>query len=396
MSRNESHQLPLYFAVRMNEPAMVALLMELGADPLAVDGSGFSAAAYAPSPHVDRPVMQAIAWFMTAAELTSAELAGDRRPRVGAPRCDRRPGSGRVGHRDAAGRREARLGSREHAQRRRPASDGQAQRCRGRADGCSTVAPIPPRAGATGIPRSRPCTWLFWEVIPRSRVFLLRGGADPRVRDSKHDSDAMGWAVFLQRQDIVQILEALPQRLTRQVEVLDAHVRRKDPRAVQRHAGQPVEVHFAQPWQARQETQLRVGDMQALVEFDLLQRRHAAEQFKASVGDLRQAGGAGPEPQAGDVLGGGIGGVPTGHARQAFQLLADSPMCANPASPTSMGVSSRSAGNCGNADSAWSSTPLQLTPRFRSAGNRDNARKPRLPRCGPLPPPERFEGLRVA
>ena len=47
MSRNENHQLPLHFAVRMNQPAMVALLMDLGADPLAVDGSGFTAAAYA-------------------------------------------------------------------------------------------------------------------------------------------------------------------------------------------------------------------------------------------------------------------------------------------------------------------------------------------------------------
>ena len=50
-----------------------------GADPLAVDGSGFSAAAYATSPHVDRRVMEAIA-AMTSAELTSA-VRGDRRPR---------------------------------------------------------------------------------------------------------------------------------------------------------------------------------------------------------------------------------------------------------------------------------------------------------------------------
>ena len=40
MSRNENHQLPLHFAVRMNRPEMVSLLLELGADPLAVDGSG--------------------------------------------------------------------------------------------------------------------------------------------------------------------------------------------------------------------------------------------------------------------------------------------------------------------------------------------------------------------
>jgi hypothetical protein len=37
---------------------------------------------------------------------------------------------------------------------------------------------------------------------------LLEAGADPRVRDSKHDSDAIGWAEFFRRRDIVQILTA--------------------------------------------------------------------------------------------------------------------------------------------------------------------------------------------
>jgi ankyrin repeat protein len=40
MSRNENHQRPLHFAARMNRPEMVALLLELGADPRATDGSG--------------------------------------------------------------------------------------------------------------------------------------------------------------------------------------------------------------------------------------------------------------------------------------------------------------------------------------------------------------------
>ena len=99
MSRNENHQLPLHFAVRMNRPEMVALLMDLGADPLAVDGSGFSAAAYAASPLVDRRVMEGVA-AMTSAELTSA-VRGDRRPRAGANGPDGRAGVGRPGDRHA-------------------------------------------------------------------------------------------------------------------------------------------------------------------------------------------------------------------------------------------------------------------------------------------------------
>ena len=37
---------------------------------------------------------------------------------------------------------------------------------------------------------------------------LLEAGADPRVRDSKHDSDAIGWAEHFGQPEIVQILKA--------------------------------------------------------------------------------------------------------------------------------------------------------------------------------------------
>ena len=35
---------------------------------------------------------------------------------------------------------------------------------------------------------------------------LLQAGADPSIRDSKHDSDAIGWAEFFKRREIVRIL----------------------------------------------------------------------------------------------------------------------------------------------------------------------------------------------
>jgi ankyrin repeat protein len=37
---------------------------------------------------------------------------------------------------------------------------------------------------------------------------LLQAGADPRIRDSRHDSDPLGWAEFFRRPDVVQILKA--------------------------------------------------------------------------------------------------------------------------------------------------------------------------------------------
>ena len=79
MSRNENNQQSLHFAVRMGRPAMVTLLLELGADPLAVDSGGMPAAGYATAPEMDREVMERIR-HLTSAERVSAER-GHRPPR---------------------------------------------------------------------------------------------------------------------------------------------------------------------------------------------------------------------------------------------------------------------------------------------------------------------------
>jgi ankyrin repeat protein len=72
LSRNENNQTPLHFAVRFNRPEMVSLLMELGADPLAVDGGGQSIASYAKAKDIDRAVMERI-HAITLSEVSSAE-----------------------------------------------------------------------------------------------------------------------------------------------------------------------------------------------------------------------------------------------------------------------------------------------------------------------------------
>src|SRR5256885_5630270 len=71
MSRNENHMTPLHYAVREKRPEMVALLLELGADPLAVDGSGFTAEVYATEPDIDRPLMEKMLTTLSS-ELESA------------------------------------------------------------------------------------------------------------------------------------------------------------------------------------------------------------------------------------------------------------------------------------------------------------------------------------
>jgi ankyrin repeat protein len=77
MSRNENHQTALHFAVRQNRPAMVELLVNLGADPLAGEGDGYPPAMLATSPDVDRAALEAVL-SLTVAELRSADR-GSRR-----------------------------------------------------------------------------------------------------------------------------------------------------------------------------------------------------------------------------------------------------------------------------------------------------------------------------
>jgi len=205
MSRNENNQLPLHFAVRMNRRAMVELLLELGADPLGPDGSGMTVAAYAESPDRDLAVMERIR-DMTSAELLSAER-GHRAPRSNAmdlvaalalsdwPRAETlvRDSPHLLGH-------EATSAGVLHLMAKRGATDA--------------VRWLIER----GIEVD--ARWAHWdsEVTamhlailanhPDIMRLLLDAGADPTIRDTKHDSDARGWAEFFGRGTIVEMIDA--------------------------------------------------------------------------------------------------------------------------------------------------------------------------------------------
>jgi ankyrin repeat protein len=207
MSRNEDHQLPLHFAVRMIRPAMVALLLELGADPLGVDGSGNTAASYATSPDADLPVMLAIR-AMTRGELTSAER----------------------GSRPANGTRMdlvASLALADWDLAERLVRENPALIASGSVNGgvLHLMAKRNDLAAARWLldhgadPNAR---WAHWDADvtplhlailgnhPEMVRLLLEAGADPRIRDSKHDSDALGWAEFFGHREIVSLLSERP------------------------------------------------------------------------------------------------------------------------------------------------------------------------------------------
>jgi len=203
MSRNENNMLPLQFAVRHNHPGMVALLLELGADPLAVDGFGLPAAAYAMSSDVDRLVMEAVR-AMTSAELLSAER----------------------GHRPARGGTMdllAALSLRDLETAERLVRENPELIERGRSSG-GALHLMAKRGDVAsvqwlldhGADPSALWTHFDADVTPLHLASLadhadvvpplLAAGADIGIKDNKHHSDAMEWARFFQRPKIIAML----------------------------------------------------------------------------------------------------------------------------------------------------------------------------------------------
>jgi ankyrin repeat protein len=201
MSRNENNQSPLHFAARMNRPAMIALLLELGADPLVVDSGGQTIASYAMSTDVDRDAMIAIR-TMTAAELRSADR-GHRSARsnaldliaalaLGDWAIAARLIQGKPEVIDASGALHL-MAKRSDARAVKWLLDNGANPNARWAHWDADVTPLHMAAWSGAVDVAR---------------LLLEAGADPRARDSKHDGDAMGWAEHFGRVEIRRLLQA--------------------------------------------------------------------------------------------------------------------------------------------------------------------------------------------
>jgi ankyrin repeat protein len=209
LSRNENHQSPLHFAVRMNKPAMVELLIELGADPLAVDASGNPATAYAHHAGIDRPIVEKIR-AMTVAELDSA--ARGHRP-------------ANVSMLDLVAALS--LGDFDMAERL-VRSNPDLVAAQGAASGALHVLSM--RNDARGVRwlldhgADVNGLWTQWE----SRVTalhlaaggghvetvraLLDAGANTTILDSRFEGDALGWARHFDMKEVIRILEPLTSR----------------------------------------------------------------------------------------------------------------------------------------------------------------------------------------
>jgi ankyrin repeat protein len=198
-SRNENHRTPLHFGVAMNRPQMVELLLALGADPLAVDGGGMPVAVYATNLEIDLPVMRRIR-AMTLGELDSA--ARGRRPL-------------NVGMMDlvaAAALRDWDMASKIVAANRQLIDKGGALHLVSkRGDTVAMEWLLKQRANPNAL-------WAHWDsdvtalhlAVMQNHIeiarLLLNAGANPRIHDTKHDADAIGWALFFKRDELVALL----------------------------------------------------------------------------------------------------------------------------------------------------------------------------------------------
>jgi ankyrin repeat protein len=199
-SRNENNRTPLQFAVAMRRPAMVELLLQLGADPLAVDGSGMPVAAYATDAETDLPVMARIH------ALTREELASAARGR-------RHLNAGSLDLVAAVAVRDWSTASQLVAANRQTIDSGGVLHLLSKRGDAAAVRWLL----AQGADPNR--LWAHWDADVTALHLaaahghaevvrlLLDAGADPRIRDTKHDGDALGWAEFFEQPAIAQLLK---------------------------------------------------------------------------------------------------------------------------------------------------------------------------------------------
>lgn len=200
LSRNENNQTPLHFAARLNRPGMISLLLELGADPLSVDGGGQPVATYAREKDVDRAVMEKI-HAITLSEISSAErghrsVRGEPMDLIAAVSLRDWKTAGRLIDDNAlllkAGGALHIMAKRNDAESVKWLLDHGADPNSMWAHWDADVTPLHLASFSCGAEVTRA---------------LLDGGADPAIRDSKHEGDALGWAEHFGCIEIVKILK---------------------------------------------------------------------------------------------------------------------------------------------------------------------------------------------
>lgn len=189
MSRNQHRRTPLHHAAAKNRLRMVQLLLELGADPNAMDATGATAPTTASQERADPAVISALAAAGAKLDLLTA---------INTSRFDEaeamlRENPSRIGA-DGADTIALHLAVSKNnlTALRWLLAHGVAVNAKRSIWDCnSTALHMTIESGAMDIAR-----------------MLLEAGADPSIRDDKFDATAIGWAEYFGRQDFVELLRA--------------------------------------------------------------------------------------------------------------------------------------------------------------------------------------------
>jgi ankyrin repeat protein len=188
-SHNESFETTLHYAVGRRNRAMVQLLLELGADYHAHNEQGYTAAINAMTPGADEPILERYRDNSEAAPSTRLFACVALHDWHGAEAILRTHAAEDI--------LATRFGSLHLMSKR-----GDAQGVKWLLDHGADANGIWSHYGAMVTPLHM-ASWGGHSGVAKA---LLDVGADATIKDSMHDSDALGWAEFFGRMDVVRLL----------------------------------------------------------------------------------------------------------------------------------------------------------------------------------------------
>jgi len=187
MSRNEHHRTSLHHAAAKNRPRMVRLLLDLGADPNAVDAIGATALTTASQEHADPAIVSMLAAagakvdFLSALYLeryeTAEAMLKDDPSRLGPDGRDTIALHLSVSKRNAA------------AVQWLIAHGVDVNAKRNLWDCNATALHMTAESGAIDMAR-----------------MLLDAGADPNIHDDKYDATVLGWAEYCEQPQVAALV----------------------------------------------------------------------------------------------------------------------------------------------------------------------------------------------
>jgi ankyrin repeat protein len=187
MTRNQHRRTPLHHAAAKNQPRVVQLLLELGADPSAADATGATALATAVQENADPTVTSALLTAGAGLDFLTAVNLG----RYGEAEAMLREDPSRIGSdgRDTIALHLA-VNKRNLTTIRWLLAHGVDINAKRPMWDCNhTALHMAIESGAIDIAR-----------------LLLDAGADPNIRDDKYDATALGWADFFGRADFAPLI----------------------------------------------------------------------------------------------------------------------------------------------------------------------------------------------